>query len=177
MALCVVLVLCLLEEPECDAARDYGTDLDIEVIGEFSPFYAWEGDTVVEPAVLNGSILYYRAGWSVPLIGVATRDACGHWVRRPDPLFSGAQPWVMEQFGVTYLYYTDIYHHKTKVATSPDGVTWSHETLALPEPDGFEGWGNRAVQRGVLYQDAIVRTERAGFGVFMYTSLKTVATN
>jgi len=137
--------------------------------GEFAPLYEWEGDTVVEPAlvkVANVTHMFYRAGgWNglPPVIGHAWL-VNNVWQRAPFYLFGGSQPWVHhnDKFEIIYTHNGNV-----KLATSADAVYWTMTVLDLPRPSGFAGWGNRAMlnatvsKRGcdVLYQEVKIATE------------------
>ena len=176
----LILLVLFVGETDCDGGTEYNLTDGWSTSGEFAPLYDWEGDTVVEPALVtvgNTTHMFYRAGW-----GRRVQATIGHakllnsaWQRAPFPLFDGAQPWVRhtDKFEIFYTHPTEA----VAVATSTDAVYWNHTILNLPQPDGWRGWGNRAIlsapdsKRGceVLYQE--VKIEKDGgevWEIFIY---------
>ena len=139
---------------------------------------SWEGVTEGHPCVVEPQVLwvaserqwrmYYRGGWDVGAIGLATSNDGLVWSKQADPVFtlngsrSGAmQPWVVvpsELGGDTeWRLFTSAWDlvsksSRTHIASSHDGKAWMLEPSAhIPLPTESNGhatlFGNRVVWR------------------------------
>lgn len=160
-----VIVITTRHEEACNDSLPYSVNSEWVLEGEFAPIYEWEGDTVVEPALLtvnNTLHMFYRARWHGGLIGHAFL-ANNTWHRDPFHMFAGAQPFAVYTDAVNIIYTKG---GEVARAESVDLVHWNHSVLELPRPPGWAGWGNRAVLNGsgsrrgflALYQEVKIKS-------------------
>ena len=139
---------------------------------------AGRGDCVCEPQVIwepaEGLFrLWYRGGWSTSSIGVATSSDGRVFRKDPrNPVYSGAQPYVMKDADGTYWLQTTR-GPDVSIATSSDGYSWTAVTAGVSheKPRGFTGWGNRVFWReGAAWLCLQELATATGWHIWLYSS-------
>ena len=126
----------------------------------------WEMNAVQEPQVFwdaqNDEFrMYYRGGWGIQSVGIATSKTGVTWKKyEKNPVFggggsnisdpvSGFQPYVLRERMDLYWLYTTMSpskgHSNMSLASSKDGYLWTKQDITISLPKGCSSWGNRVV--------------------------------
>lgn len=140
----VAIFMCLSSHPQCtEKPLPYKTALnEWQTEGEFGPIYEWEGDSLVEPAVVwvNGVYhMFYRARWSDSVIGYAWSNNDGKsWDRLSSYILSGAQPYVVynNNWGAFTLY-VNAPNNTVYSAVSKNALSWATTQINVEKPEGW----------------------------------------